>query len=144
MAKGNKGTTNNPPRTGGGVGSRQHNKTPVRVGKPANGINPGAVSYLGNQLGDHSMSGDMKLKTTPWKGPASTNASQKLGNEVALNGSGSGARPGGGGRVVRPTGSQGQQGPSILELVRRHSSPAAALVVRLDLDFLMEGKSDGP
>jgi len=30
-------------------------------------VNPGAVSYLGNKLGNHAMdTGDMTLKTTPW------------------------------------------------------------------------------
>lgn len=113
MAKSMSGKTNNPPRTGGGVGSRQHNKTPIKTGKPANGISPGAVSYLGNMKGNHAgdTRGDIKNPSFPsWKGQAPVNAAQKLGNEVALNGAGSGARPGGGGRVVSPCGSQGMQG----------------------------------
>lgn len=31
-------------------------------------VNPGAVSYLGEHLGDHSERGDFTLKTTPWDG----------------------------------------------------------------------------
>lgn len=29
-------------------------------------VNPGAVSYLGEHLGDHSDKGDFALKKTPW------------------------------------------------------------------------------
>jgi hypothetical protein len=32
----------------------------------AKAVNPGAVSYLGAKLGNHSMEGDMTLKPTPW------------------------------------------------------------------------------
>lgn len=30
------------------------------------GVNPGAVSYLGSKLGNHSDEGDFELKKTPW------------------------------------------------------------------------------
>jgi hypothetical protein len=96
-------------------------KTPVRTGKPANGVNPGAVSYLGNKLGNHSMDkGDMTLRATPWKGSPPVSNNVPLGNQTALAGSGAGARPGGAGRVVSPCGSQGT-----------HSGTGAAIGARM-------------
>lgn len=33
----------------------------------AHGVNPGAVSYLGNKIGNHTTDdGDFTLKSTPW------------------------------------------------------------------------------
>jgi hypothetical protein len=108
-------------KTGGGMGSRQHVKTPVRTGQPAKGVNPGAVSYLGGKLGNHTTeSGDFPLKSTPWKGTAPTNAQQILGNEKALRASGSKAGPGAD-RTIHKSGAQGQHGPS-----RGPEGPAAS------------------
>src|SRR5580704_10088038 len=45
---------------GGGVGTRQHVKTPVRTGKPANGINPGGSFVSGKQVGQ-SLHGSWRL-----------------------------------------------------------------------------------
>ena len=99
---------------GGGINQKNHVKTPVRTGNPAKGISPGAVSYLGNKVGNHTEKGGTTGGGfTPWNTNAPTNAAQKLGNQVALNGSGSGARPGGGGRILHgQAGSQSQHGPA--------------------------------
>jgi hypothetical protein len=114
MAKNANGKTGASGRNsgGGGINSRVHVKTPVRTGKPANGINPGAVSYLGNKLGSHAMDkGDFTPKPTPYYGKSPVNAAASLGNQVALNGAGSGARPGGGGRILHgKSGTQTQYG----------------------------------
>lgn len=115
MTKGANGRTGASGKSsgGGGINMKNHTRTPVKVGKPANGINPGAVSYLGNKLGGHAMDrGDFPLKATPWNGKAPTNAGAPLGNQVALNGAGGGARPGGGGRILHgQAGTQKQHGP---------------------------------
>jgi hypothetical protein len=37
-----------------------------KVEPVAKAVNPGAVSYLGSKLGNHSMEGDMTLRPTPW------------------------------------------------------------------------------
>lgn len=38
-----------------------------KVEPNAKAVNPGAVSYLGNKLGNHTMEGgDMTLRPTPW------------------------------------------------------------------------------
>ena len=98
---------------GGGLNTRQHVKTPVRTGKPANGVNPGAVSYLGTKVGNHSTdTGDFTFKATPWKGTPPVSNNIPLGNQTSLAGAGAGARPGGAGRKIHPTSSQGQHGPA--------------------------------
>jgi hypothetical protein len=74
-------------------------KTPrnvgVKTGPPsANKIDPGSASRIGRSVGNHTERGTTKRPAEPL-----VTGSMKqvpLGNTVALNGSGSGARPGGG------------------------------------------------
>ena len=64
------------------------------------GVNPGAVSYLGNMLGNHAGdSGDMTLRKTPWK----TQGYSTPGPRTGWDGSAPGA-----GMNLRPKGSQGK------------------------------------
>jgi hypothetical protein len=73
-------------------------------------LTQGAVSYLGNKLGNHSMDrGDFPLKSTPWNSKAPVSNNVPLGNQVALNVGKGGP---GVGRVVHSCGTQGQQGPT--------------------------------
>lgn len=50
-------------------------------------VNPGAVSYLGEHLGNHADSGDFTLKPTPWDGgrgytaPAIASKRHKTGSQ---------------------------------------------------------------
>ena len=97
---------------GGGINSAKHVKTPVRTGKPANGVAPGAVSYLGNKVGNHTEKGRVAADGfTPWKTNAPTNAGQPLGNQVALNVGRGG--PGKGYVQHGQSGSQGQHGQPV-------------------------------
>jgi hypothetical protein len=90
-------------------------KTPrnvgVKTGPPsANKIDPGSASRIGRSVGNHTERGTTKRPAEPL-----VTGSMKqvpLGNTVALNGSGSGARPGGGDRKIHERGSQGQHGPA--------------------------------
>jgi hypothetical protein len=71
---------------GGGLGSRVVKEVGVRNGTPARGISPGAVSQLGEAIGNHATQSGNRL---PYKGesylvgknPAGGN--QPLGNAVA-------------------------------------------------------------
>jgi hypothetical protein len=92
---------------GGGEGMRQHVKTPIITGQPAHGVNPGAVSYLGNKVGNHATEGGTVANPnyTPMYGQPPVQAGAPLGNEVALNVQRGGP---GTGRVTRGSGSQGQ------------------------------------
>jgi len=72
-----------------------------KVEPVSRGVNPGAVSYLGNKLGNHasdSRDGDMTLRSTPWGRPGYNPPSPRTTND----GNAPGAQ-----RTVRPKGSQG-------------------------------------
>jgi hypothetical protein len=103
--------------TGGGEGSAKHIKgrTHVPGSSASNKVNPGGVSYLGNKMGNHatdSPKSDFTLKATPLVDGKMKNLGGEYGNTKALEGAGSGARPGGGNRMIYPNGTQGQQGPA--------------------------------
>lgn len=74
-------------RVGGGPGSRINKSVPVRTGAPASGVRPGAVSQMGESLGNKAMgvSGKLRGAAEKYSGPAPTNAGQRLGNEVAAS-----------------------------------------------------------
>ena len=96
-----------PARSGGGITSNKLVQTPVRTGQPARGVNPGAVSYLGNKIGNHAQDGRTRADGggTPWNTNSPTNASQILGNEKALDVGRGGP---GKGYVVHGCGAQGK------------------------------------
>jgi hypothetical protein len=94
--------------SGGGIESNKVVQTPVRYGQPANGVNPGAVSYAGNHIGNHSTEGNGARQdggATPWNTNLPHNAAQPLGNEVAGN---IGRGGPGTGRIVHGCGSKGR------------------------------------
>ena len=98
-------------KVAGGIGSRTVSPQGVRNGAPARGISPGAVSQLGESVGNHATE---HTKVLPYKGEKWTDGKTPaggavpLGNSVALNVKGGGP---GTGREVFKCGSQGQSGP---------------------------------
>jgi hypothetical protein len=97
---------------GGGINSRATAKVTVyHQGYPSQKISPGGASQFGSSVGNHVAGLDNGSKTTGYRGdPVRMGAmpNHRLGNEVALNVGGGGP---GTGRVISPTGGQGQHGP---------------------------------
>ena len=84
--KSNTSGASGPARSGGGANMNKNVKVTPVVGKPAKGVNAGAVSYLGNKMGNHTTdNGDFVYKPTPWNGKPPVNAAAPLGNAKALD-----------------------------------------------------------
>jgi hypothetical protein len=97
-----------PVRTGGGEGSNKHVRvTPVGGSPSTRKVAPGAAGDFGKAIGTHSMGNggrEITRRDPPLHVP--TQAATEMGNTKALEGSGSGARPGGGNRTIHPSGGQ--------------------------------------
>jgi hypothetical protein len=93
--------------SGGGHGSKNVVRKPVKTGAGAKAAHLGGVSQLGNKVGDHitNKSGTGYRGDPLFAGPGYNPS--KYGNEVALN---VGAGGPGKGRETMPCGSQGQHG----------------------------------
>jgi hypothetical protein len=93
--------------SGGGHGSKNVVRKPVKTGAGAKAAHLGGVSQLGNKVGDHitNKSGTGYRGDPLFAGPGYNPS--KYGNEVALN---VGAGGPGKGRTVMPCGGQGQHG----------------------------------
>jgi hypothetical protein len=90
-----------------GLQSSKLVKPPVRTGKAATGVRPGYPDNLGNMRGNHvTGQGSVPANLTPMQ-TVKPPISVPLGNAIATN---VGAGGPGTGRVVRPTGTQGQWG----------------------------------
>src|SRR6266849_3220888 len=97
-------------KSGGGANMNKVRSVGVKGGSPnLKSIPPTHASHIGRSVGNHSMDkGTVKRPPTP--GPTAKRDFVSMGNAVALNGAGAGARPGGAGRVIHPTSSQGMHG----------------------------------
>jgi hypothetical protein len=96
----------NSSRPGGGINSRVVVERPQRLGTPARGISPGAISQLGEAIGNHVTDGNSRLPYRGEKylvGKTPAGGAVKLGNEIAGNVGKGGP---GAGREVFKTGSQ--------------------------------------
>jgi hypothetical protein len=100
MPKGNSGH-----RPAGGINSRNNKTVPVRRGTPAYGVNPGAVSQWGGNVGNKSQSGTSGYRGEAYRdGKTPAGGKVPLGNAVALN-VGKGA-PGAGREILGQSGTQ--------------------------------------
>jgi hypothetical protein len=98
-------------RTGGGPNSRNNKTVPVRRGTPAYGVNPGAPSQWGSNVGNKSQSGTSGYRGEAYRdGKVPAGGAVPLGNQVAGN-VGRGA-PGAGRTLYGKSGTQCQTGPS--------------------------------
>jgi hypothetical protein len=102
---------------GGGYGSLKvrEKREATRERPRVRAANPSAISDWGAHRGNHASDGsgsrDMPFKNEKlYAGPSFQPC--EFGNSKALEGAGSGARPGGGKRTVFERGSQQQYGPS--------------------------------
>jgi hypothetical protein len=94
----------------GGIGSKVVKEVGVRNGTPARGINPGAVSQLGEAIGNHATQSGNRLPYRGEKylvGKTPAGGAVPLGNQIATNVGRGGV---GTGREVMARGSQGQYG----------------------------------
>ena len=112
-SKSNTKGASGPAKTGGGEGSRQHVRTPIKSGPPVTKkISVEAAAGQGIKRGNHSMDGG----TAPTSKAARPALIEKMvpqvrsGNATALDMAGSKAGPGAG-RNISPSGSQGVHGP---------------------------------
>jgi hypothetical protein len=97
-------------KSGGGITSKNNVTVPVRTGKSAYGINPGAVSQLGESIGNHATQSGNRLsyKGEVWRdGKTPAGGGVPLGNQLSNNVGKGGP---GAGRQVMSCGSQGQHG----------------------------------
>jgi hypothetical protein len=111
MAKSSKGASG-PARTGGGVGSAQHNKTPIKAGGPVTKrISVESVAGQGIKRGNKAMDNKGGPTAKAMRPPLVSGMVPQVrsGNATALDMAGSKAGPGAG-RNINPTGSQGQHG----------------------------------
>jgi hypothetical protein len=97
-------------RPGGGINSKVINPQGQRLGTPARGVSPGAVSQLGEAVGNHISDGSGG-RATGYRGDkwfdGKTPISVPLGNQIAGNVGKAGP---GSGRQVAKSGSQGMHG----------------------------------
>jgi len=96
----------------GGLGSRVVKEVPQRLGTPARGISPGAVSQLGEAIGNHATQSGNRLPYAGEKylvGKTPAGGAVPLGNQIATNVGKGGP---GVGREVFPCGSQGTSSPT--------------------------------
>ena len=109
MSKSKAPSGNAKARSGGGEGSRQHVRTPIKAG-PANTkkISVSAAANQGLSKGNHAMNNGKTLQRPADPLVQKRVAQVPSGNAVALNVGRGGP---GAGRVVNPCGSQGQHGP---------------------------------
>ena len=98
---------------GGGYGSLKvrEKRESSRERPKVRAANPSAIADWGAHRGNHITSGDIPFKNEKlYAGPSFQPC--EFGNSKALEGAGSGARPGGGKRTVLERGTQQQYGPS--------------------------------
>jgi hypothetical protein len=99
-------------KPGGGLGSRVVNPQGVRNGTPARGISPGAVSQIGEAIGNKvtaEIGGKISYRGEDYLvGKTPAGGAVPLGNQIATNVGKGGP---GAGREVFKCGSQGQSGP---------------------------------
>jgi hypothetical protein len=97
----------------GGLGSKVVVNKPVRIGTPARGISPGAVSQIGSAIGNkvtEEVGGKIPYKGEAYLvGKTPAGGAVPLGNQLANNVGKGGP---GAGRVVHHCGSQGTSSPT--------------------------------
>jgi hypothetical protein len=99
-------------RAGGGPNSRNVKEVPQRLGTPARGISPGAVSQIGSAVGNHATEGAAVLRYRGENylvGKTPAGGAVPLGNQIATNVGGGGP---GAGRTIHHCGSQSELSPT--------------------------------
>src|SRR5258707_22534 len=97
-------------RSGGGAPMNKVRGVGIKTGSAnLKAVPPTHASHIGRSVGNHSEYGTTNRPATP--GPVAKKDFVAMGNAKALDGAGSGERPGGGNRNINPTGSQSQNGP---------------------------------